>query len=113
MQDKYLFAELARLLEPKLSALSPLELVRVAQGFADVEVCHYTFLTRLSAQVQVRVQQETEDQAPPGSCPSFEQLVEIAEVFAQLKLQDYSYFEMCSGQAVQLLCEGHRGPTPP
>lgn len=113
MQDKRLFVDVARLLEPKLAALSPTELVQVAQAYASVEVCHYTFLTRLSAQVQVRIQQETEGQAPPGSCPSFAQLVQLAEAFAVLKLQDYSYFEMCSRQAVQLLSDGRRGPTPP
>lgn len=113
MQDKHLFSEIARLLEPKLATLSPSELSRVTQAFAAVEMCHYTLLTRLSSQVQVRVQQSSEDQAPPGSCPSFTQLVEIAEAFARLKLQDYSYFEMCSGQAVQLLSAGQRGPTPP
>jgi len=113
IQDKRLFSEVARLLEPELAALSPTDLVRTAKGFAATEVCHYTFIAQLSAQAQVRVQQAVEGGAPPGSCPTFGQLADLAEAFARLKLQDYSFLELCASQAELLLREGLPGPTPP
>lgn len=113
LQDKRVLSEVARLLEPKLDQVSPTELVRLAQAYAATEVCHYTFLTRISAQAQVRVQQASQGQAPPGATPSFEQLADLAEAFAKLKLRDYSYFEMCSLQTEYLLREGLPGPSPP
>jgi len=112
LQDKRLFAEIARILEPRLLEVSPTDLVRLAHAFAVTDVCHYTFLCQISAQAQVRVQQASEGTAPPGSCPTFLQLSELAEAFARLKLQDYSFFEMCSVQAEQLLTQGLPGPTP-
>ncbi|CAK0850711.1 unnamed protein product [Prorocentrum cordatum] len=113
LQDRRLFSEVARLLAPRLETLSPTDLVRLAQAFASAEVCHYTLLTQVSGQAQVRVQQASAGTAPPGSCPTFPQLTELAEAFARLKLQDYSFFGMCSLQARQLLLEGLPGPTPP
>jgi hypothetical protein len=113
LQDKRLFIEVARLLEPRLAEVSPTDLVRLVEAFANTEVCHYTLLTRISAQLQVRVQQATEGTAPVGATPTFQHLVKIAGGFAALKLQDYSYLELCSYQTEHLLREGRRGPTPP
>lgn len=113
LQDKRILLEVARLLEPRLAEVSPTDLVRLVQAFSNTEVCHYTFLTRISAQVQVRVQQASEGSAPVGATPTFQHLVEIAEGFATLKLQDYSYLELCSYQTAHLLREGRWGPTPP
>lgn len=113
IQDKRLFSEVARLLEPGLPDLSPTDLVRTAQAYAATEVCHYSFLLQLSAQAQVRVHQASIGTSPAGSCPTFLQLTELAEAFAQIKLQDYSFMEMCTTQAEQLLAEGMPGPTPP
>lgn len=113
LQDKHMMEEVARLVEPQLSEITPLEMVRLAQAFASTEVCHYTLLGQISAQAQVRVQQASEGQGLPGSCPSFLQLAELAEAFAQLKFQDYSFLEMASFQAAALLREGRAGPTPP
>mmetsp|Transcript_31591 Transcript_31591/g.87132 ORF Transcript_31591/g.87132 Transcript_31591/m.87132 type:complete len:661 (+) Transcript_31591:117-2099(+) len=113
LQDKRIFSDVARLLDPQLDVLSPTEVVRLVQAYMATEVCHYTFLTRISAQAQVRVQQASEGKAPWGSCPTFAQLVDIAEGFAKLKFQDYSYFEMCTLQAEHLLRNGLSGPTPP
>mmetsp|Transcript_18140 Transcript_18140/g.50422 ORF Transcript_18140/g.50422 Transcript_18140/m.50422 type:complete len:609 (+) Transcript_18140:147-1973(+) len=112
LQDKFIFAEVAKHVEPQLAAVSPSDLVRLAQAYAAVEVCHYTLLTRLSSQLQVRAQQSAEGQAPPWSCPTFSQLTEVAEAFARLKFQDYSYAELCAEQAAILLREGLPGPTP-
>eukprot|EP00929_Paragymnodinium_shiwhaense_P097946 TRINITY_DN59509_c0_g1_i1.p1 TRINITY_DN59509_c0_g1~~TRINITY_DN59509_c0_g1_i1.p1 ORF type:complete len:638 (-),score=62.33 TRINITY_DN59509_c0_g1_i1:110-2023(-) len=113
LQDKRLMADIAKLLEPQLAVLSPTELVQVTQAFAKLQISHYHFLSRISAQVQVRVQQASIGEAPPGSCPTFAQLAEMAEPFAKLKFQDYSYFEMCALQAEQMLEAGVVGPTPP
>ncbi|CAJ1436132.1 unnamed protein product [Effrenium voratum] len=113
LQDKHMMEEIARLLAPKLSEVTPSELVRLAQAFADTEVCHYTFLSQLSAQAQVRVQQASTGEVIPGSCPTLPQLAELASLFAQLKFQDYSFFEMVSLQACAQLSGGHAGPTPP
>eukprot|EP00434_Breviolum_minutum_P031021 symbB.v1.2.027438.t1/scaffold2812.1/size71925/3 len=112
LQDKDMMAKIARLIAPRLSEITPLELLRLAQAYADTEVCHYTLLAQVSAQMQVRVQQAATGQVIPGSCPSFTQLTELSEAFAQLKFQDYSFFEMLSLQAQTLLLEGHPGPTP-
>eukprot|EP00928_Gymnodinium_smaydae_P094784 TRINITY_DN8017_c0_g1_i1.p1 TRINITY_DN8017_c0_g1~~TRINITY_DN8017_c0_g1_i1.p1 ORF type:complete len:641 (+),score=146.68 TRINITY_DN8017_c0_g1_i1:158-2080(+) len=112
LQDKRLMTEVARLLEPKLADLSPADLVRVTEAFAATEVHHYAFLLRVSAQAQVRAQQAAEGNSPPGSAPSFEQLVDLAAAFAQLKLQDYSFFELCSRQAAFLLENGLPGASP-
>eukprot|EP00931_Biecheleriopsis_adriatica_P075983 TRINITY_DN49747_c0_g1_i1.p1 TRINITY_DN49747_c0_g1~~TRINITY_DN49747_c0_g1_i1.p1 ORF type:complete len:611 (-),score=129.10 TRINITY_DN49747_c0_g1_i1:124-1956(-) len=113
LQDKHMMSEIARLIEPRLSELTPLELVRLAEAFASTEVCHYVLLAQLSGQAQVRVQHAASGEGVPGSCPSFAQLAEIGEAFARLKFQDYSFFEMCSLQAEGLLSEGLPGPTPP
>lgn len=113
LQDKHLLAEVARCLEQKLDAVSPTDLVRTARGFAAVEMCHYTLLGSISAQVQVRVEKESQGQAPPGTTPSFSQLADLAEAFSALKFQDYSYFELCSTQAQHFLLAGAPGPTPP
>lgn len=113
VQDKRLFAEVADLLQAQLASVSPTDLVRLVHAFAATEVCHYNFLARVSAQIQVRVRQASEGQAPPRSCPDFAQLAEVGQAFAQLKFQDYSYFEMCALQAVRLLQLGLPGPTPP
>ncbi|CAE6931062.1 POLA2 [Symbiodinium sp. CCMP2592] len=120
LQDKHMMEEVARLVEPQLSEITPLEM-----AYASTEVCHYTLLgpvpesqgRRLQFEAQVRVQQASEGQVRlsglPGSCPSFLQLAELAEAFAQLKFQDYSFLEMASFQAAALLREGRAGPTPP
>ncbi|CAK9101975.1 unnamed protein product [Durusdinium trenchii] len=113
LQDKDMMAKIARLIAPRLSEITPMELVRLAQAYASTEVCHYTLLAQLSAQAQVRVQQASTGEVIPGSCPSFSQLVELAEAFAQLKFQDYSFFEMVSLQAETFLLHGYPGPTPP
>ncbi|CAE7856425.1 POLA2 [Symbiodinium microadriaticum] len=113
LQDKHMMEEVARLVEPQLSEITPIEMVRLAQAYASTEVCHYTLLGQISAQAQVRVQQASEGQGLPGSCPSFLQLAELAEAFAHLKFQDYSFLEMASFQAAALLREGRAGPTPP
>jgi hypothetical protein len=112
LQDKKMLTEIARYIEPHLNELTPMELVRLAQAYGNTEICHYTLLSQISAQAQVRIQQAAFDQGLPGSCPSFEQLSELAEVFAKLKFQDYSFFEMCSLQAEGLLMAGQPGPTP-
>eukprot|EP00927_Polykrikos_kofoidii_P059922 TRINITY_DN55012_c0_g1_i1.p1 TRINITY_DN55012_c0_g1~~TRINITY_DN55012_c0_g1_i1.p1 ORF type:complete len:650 (-),score=82.24 TRINITY_DN55012_c0_g1_i1:10-1959(-) len=113
LQDKRLLSDVAGLLESKLEKLSPAEIVRLASAFATAEVCHYTFLSALSAQVQVRVVTPSTGQAPFGSCPSLDQLSDIATAFARLKFQDYSFFEMCSALVEHSLREGLPGPTPP
>jgi len=112
LQDKHLFKEVTRVLEPQLAMVSPAELVRIVNAFASTEISHYAFIARVSAQIQVRVQQESEGQAPPGSCPTIAQLSEIAAGFSVLKFQDYSFFEMCTMQTTHLLQTGLPGPNP-
>lgn len=119
LQDKDMMSRIARLIAPQLNEVTPLELVRLAQALASTEVCHYTLLSQISAQVQVRVQQAgnagnaASGEVIPGSCPDFAQLMDLGDAFAQLKFQDYSFFEMVSLQAQTLLLEGLPGPTPP
>eukprot|EP00933_Yihiella_yeosuensis_P077333 TRINITY_DN8772_c1_g1_i2.p1 TRINITY_DN8772_c1_g1~~TRINITY_DN8772_c1_g1_i2.p1 ORF type:complete len:618 (-),score=123.63 TRINITY_DN8772_c1_g1_i2:69-1922(-) len=113
LQDKKMLSEIAKLVEPRLSELTPAELVHLAQAYASTEICHYTLLAQISAQAQLRVQQASNGEGIPGSCPSFEQLMDLAEAFAKLKFQDYSFFEACSLQAEGLLSKGLPGPTPP
>jgi len=96
-----------------LDMVGPLDLVKLVQAFAATEICHYTFMERVSAQLQVRVQMASAGQAPPRSSPTFSQLVDVAEGFARLKFQDYSYFEMCAFQAESLLQSGGTGLSPP
>lgn len=112
LQDKHLFAQVSKHLAPQLAGVTPTDLVRLAEAFAAVDICHYTLLTQLSAQLQVRVQQASEGQAPPWTCPTFDQLTLIASAFAHLKFQDYSYFEMCAEQADVMLHSGLQGSTP-
>merc|ERR1719421_2417763 len=45
-------------------------------------------------------------------CPDLEQLADIAEAFAKLRFQDFSFFEMCSMQVQHMLREGVAGPSP-
>lgn len=113
LQDRRVFIDCARLVEPDLAVLSPSDLIRLAQAFASVDLCHYTLMGRISAQLQVRVQQAVEGESPFFSCPTFSHLVDAAEAFARLKYQDYSFSEMCAQQAESLLISGEQGPSPP
>lgn len=113
VQDKLVFSEVARFLEPRLQEVTPTDLVRAVHAYAATDVCHYTLMSQISAEVQSRVQQACSEEAPPYTCPTFSQLTEMAEAFAKMKYQDFSFMEMCSLQAEQLLERGLPGPTPP
>lgn len=113
IQDKYLFGTVASALGSKMETVSARDLVRLAQSFAATEICNYDFLSKISAQAQLRVQQAATEAYVPGMCPNLGELAEIAQVFAKLRFQDYSYFEMISVQVQRMLREGLPGPTPP
>jgi len=113
LQDKRIFADVAHHLGPHLAVVTPSDLARLVQAFAAVEICNYPFLSLISAQLQVRIQQASMKQAPARSCPTLEQLAEVGEAFAKLKFQDFSYMEMCAMQSQHLLENGLPGPTPP
>mmetsp|Transcript_97859 Transcript_97859/g.204040 ORF Transcript_97859/g.204040 Transcript_97859/m.204040 type:complete len:613 (-) Transcript_97859:29-1867(-) len=113
LQDKQLFVQVANLITEELSVLTPTDLVHLAEAYASAEVCHYGLLGAISAQLQVRVQQAAQDEAPSWSCPTFEQLTLVSAAFARLKFQDFSYTEMCALQAEMMLAQGLSGPTPP
>merc|ERR1719453_2763847 len=78
IQDKYLFGTVASALGSKMETVSARDLVRLAQSFAATEICNYDFLSKISAQAQLRVQQAATEMYLPGICPDLPELAEIA-----------------------------------